>query len=327
MALLRGTFSSLPLAFLTLAPALCAQNDEGAVLVTSRVERCLKSLEKAPTYAFEGAMLAGNNPFANIIRMGGQGQGKPPKPKPTLIQGVRKGSLLCWTRQDGKQVLASLGSRWVQKDRDGHWIPTRGPQGSWKNAEITDPRFLASRLRELKGQTEWTMLSGVTLDERPVRCYEGTISGKSSTLLFRSGALPAGGSAGGLGQIIMIQRAVGRNLRMPETLRKVHFKIFEDPRTHLPLKIVCEVFAKQDPNGQVRVAIGGMGGQQQDDEDEDGEKKPKPTYTYTLTFSQVGKAQATPLTGKARQILGMQAQKKIEEPLRRDGEPAPKRKG
>ncbi len=312
MALSPSIVYALPLTLLTFGtiltgPDLAAQDDgdQAAVLADSRVLRCLKTLEKSNNYAFEGAMLAGASPLG-IMVMGAAGQGKAPKRKPTLIQGVRNGSLLCWTRQDGKEVLANLGSRWVQKDREGHWIPARGPQGSWKNLEFNDPRFLAERLRELVPKTEWQLLSGVTLDEQPVRCYEGNLTGKNATLLFRSGALPAGGSTGGLGQIIMIQRMVGRQMRMPETLRDVHLKIFEDPRTHLPLKIEVEVFAKQDPNAQVRIAFGGPGAAQDDEEeDEDGEKKPKPTYTYTLSFSKVGKATTPELNAKARGLLGV----------------------
>jgi hypothetical protein len=304
MAFSPPTAFALPLALLALPATLAAQQDQ-AIVAGSRVVRCLKTLEKAPNYAFEGSMLSGTG-ARNVFVM--QGQRKPPKAKTVLIQGVRTGPLLCWSRQEGKEVLARNGGRWAQVDRDGAWIAVRGPQGSWKNQQFTDPRFLAGRLREINAKIEWTILSGVTLDERPVRCYESTISQKNARLLFRSGALPAGGAMGGLGQIIMFGGG-GRNIRMPETLRKVHIKIYEDPRTHMPLKIECEVFAKQNQNGAVRIAIGGAGAGPADDDEEDeeeGEKKPKPTFTYTLNFSKFGKAQATDLGGKAQKILGIQ---------------------
>ncbi|MEZ5990609.1 MAG: hypothetical protein R3F30_16145 [Planctomycetota bacterium] len=290
------------LAPLLALPALPAQ-DQGSVDVGSRVARCLGSLAGTDAYHLTCSLEGGGNPFM-AIRVQGMG-GNQAKPKPQVVEMYKEGGLKTWLSNDGDQVLATYQGRFVVRDRDGDWIPCLAPIGSWKNTHTTDLEFIAARLADLGKACDWEVIPGQTLEDRPVRCYEGEISEEDSRLLFRSGALPESGMGGALGQVIMIAGGGGAALKTPETLRRVVVRVFEDPRTKLPLKTVFEVYVKNDPNNPFQVAF--PGGQQQDEdeeEDEKGEKKKaKPAMTLTLSLDEAHDGKAK-LPAKARKVVG-----------------------
>ncbi len=279
--------------------ATTAQAQEG-VDTRSRAQRVLEGLAKLGSYECTLTTVA-RNPLQAL-----QGGKRRSKHKLHVVR--EADGLICWSKQDGKQVLARRGGFWTIRDRNANWIPCRKPEGSvWKQAFLADPTFLSQRLLHVLPKAEWTMTSGA-LDEKPVRVYSTKIGRNEADHLVRCGALPdADSGALGIGRVIMIQ--AGGGAALPEPKRQFEISIFEDPKTKLPLKIEVRSFATGGPLARVQIgAPGGIFGQTDEDEDEDEDaddkpKKKKPAMTLTFEFSAVGKAKAADLDKAGRALL------------------------
>ena len=305
MAKTRCWFPLIAL-FLTLAPLDSRAQSSAAtepaaaaaragVDVRSRVRRVCDALIQVDSYHCELTTLS-RNPMRAL--KGGK------KRIESELHVVREaGGLTCWSKQGGDQILARQGSAWIVLD--GHdWLPCRKPEGAaWKRAFLADPTFLIKRLLHLLPKTEW-VLGSAALDEKPVRFYASTIEGAEADRLVRCGALPDPGMANGLGMILSVAFGRGKG-RKPD--RTFEIRLFEAPKTKLPLKIEVRSFAKGGAVGSVKFTGPGGAVLGPDDEDEDDKsKKKKPVMTLVFEFSAIGKAKAFGVGKAGRKLLADQ---------------------
>ena len=297
----------LSFACLSLTAGLAAQADknkpEQAIDNSSRVKRVLTTLQKSASFRCDIETVSTANQIMRQLRGD--------KSTTTRSVVVREGDLVCWTKNDGDQVLAQKGARWVTLDRDGNWIPARYPTGhAWKSAFLADPTFLADRLTHLLSATKWQAAGSKTIDDKAMLAYKAKLDLDEANHLVRSGALPAGGM-GALGGIVMLAAGGAMGGAPPEQEREFEITIYEDPATHLPAQIIVKTFTDEAGGvfGAAGVVVrGGPPVRQADDEEEeeDGEAQDKkPSSTMTMTLSKIGLAKASDLTKAARRVLGM----------------------
>ena len=272
--------------------------------VKERVGTLLKAIEKAGSLRCKATQVT---PTPAIFKQLGRGGGDT-KTYTTVVK--EEGGLVCWSKEDGDQVLARHRSKWVMLDRDGDWMPCRRPTGPiWGGGFLPEPSFVANRLRHLLKKSKWK-LGAKTEGEKQLRVYSTTLELDEATHLARSGALPASGGIGGMGGMIRMAIGGGAPMLPPEPERTIELELFEDPKTNKPMRLVARVFVEGGPMGNVRIAIGGAGGGvqeiEEEEEEEEGEgKKKKPATTLTLEFSAFGEATAKDLNKAGRIQLGL----------------------
>ena len=300
------------LGIVSLSSGLSAQEEQDSgkkeLNANSRVERCLIALQEQQSFKFESSLLKSGSQ-ALVIAIGGRG-GR--KSKPTIVEGTCEGSILSWSKDDGEEVIANQGRNWVSLDRDGDWVPSRKPVGSWTNSYLADPVFLAARLLHLLKESKWEARGTATIDEKALRLYRVELEPETAVHLVRSGAIPAGGGGlQALGGVVIFRAMGGGKIGMPEAETTVEVLLYEDPATHTPVKMTLNIFTKQGgfAGGGMRVVVRGMGGgfddddDDDDDDDEEKEKKKKPSSVLNITFADYGKAKAKDLNAEARSIL------------------------
>jgi len=233
------------------APSQSQDKNTTPIDANSRVTRCLGNLIKADNYGFRASTKgAGTIGGAITIIRQVQGQQQNAEPPVDVTEGVRIGSTLLWTRNEGETVLANRGRVWVTRDRDGNWIPGRRPLGEWKSQFLPDPEFLAKGLLHVTKNVKWEFAGPDEIDEKPVRLYKVVLENDEAKYLMRTRTLPESGAVGGgMARVVFIGGG-GQKVNIPEPKAKIEVRVYEDPARRMPLRITADVWVKSPLAGE-----------------------------------------------------------------------------